>query len=64
MIDRLANRQGVSANSLYIRELAWIMARRARDRLREEVREARAEARQHHRGNRRGSASQGSAGDA
>src|ERR1043166_9348388 len=63
MIDRLANLQGVSANSVYIRELARTLARRARETFREEFREARAEAREQHRTNRRGSSLRGFVGD-
>lgn len=63
MIDRLANLQGVSANSVYIRELARTLARRARDSVREEFREARTEMREQHRSNRRGSTLRGFVGD-
>ena len=64
MIDRLANLQGDSANSVYIRELARTISRNARDRVRVEIRKVRSEAQeQQHRSNRRGSRFRGSATD-
>ena len=62
MIDRLANHQGVSANSVYIRELARTLARRARQAVREEFREAAREAGEQHRTNQRGGSMKGFVG--
>jgi len=62
MIDRLANLQGVSANSVYIRELARTLARRARRAVREEFREAAREAGEQHRTNQRARSMKGFVG--
>ena len=62
MIDRLANLQGVSANSVYIRELARTLARRARQAVREEFREAAREAGEQHRTNQRARSMKGFVG--
>jgi hypothetical protein len=62
MIDRLANLQGVSANSVYIRELARTLARRARQAVREEFHEAAREAGEQHRTNQRARSMKGFVG--